>query len=168
MTDTAEELPATLDEARAASDRLIELIVGAREAYYGRDAEIVDDATYDGWMRALEAIERAYPEVQGQDSPTLSVGAAQASMFAPVEHAERMLSLDNAFSADELRDWCVKTQGAAGRAVRWLLELKIDGLAINLRYENGVLVSAATRGDGRVGEDVTVNAVQLSVLRCVF
>ena len=67
MTDIAEELPATLDEARAASDRLIELIVGAREAYYGRDAEIVDDATYDGWMRALEAIERAYPEVQGQD-----------------------------------------------------------------------------------------------------
>ena len=162
MTDIAEELPATLDEARAASDRLIELIVGAREAYYGRDAEIVDDATYDGWMRALEAIERAYPEVQGQDSPTLSVGAAQASMFAPVEHAERMLSLDNVFSADELRDWCVKTQGAAGRAVRWLLELKIDGLAINLRYENGVLVSAATRGDGRVGEDVTVNAVQVA------
>jgi DNA ligase (NAD+) len=162
VTDTAEELPATLDEARAASERLIELIVGAREAYYGRDAEIVDDATYDGWMRALEAIERAYPEVQGQDSPTLSVGAAQASMFAPVEHAERMLSLDNVFSADELRDWCVKTQGAAGRAVRWLLELKIDGLAINLRYENGVLVSAATRGDGRVGEDVTVNAVQVA------
>lgn len=162
MTDTADEVPATLDEARAESDRLIELIVGAREAYYGRDAEIVDDATYDGWMRALEAIERTYPEVQGQDSPTLSVGAAQSSMFAPVEHAERMLSLDNVFSADELRDWCVKTQGAAGRAVRWLLELKIDGLAINLRYEHGVLVSAATRGDGRVGEDVTVNAVQVA------
>src|SRR3546814_7360596 len=104
-------------------------------------------------MRRLEAIERLYPELQGQDSPTLSVGAASATMFAPVEHAERMLSLDNVFSADELREWCVKTAAAAGRAVRWLTELKIDGLAISLRYENGVLTSAATRGDGRVGEE---------------
>ena len=164
MTETHDDLPATLDEARTESERLTELIVGARDAYYGRDAEIVDDATYDGWMRRLEAVEAAFPEVQGQDSPTLSVGAAESSMFAPVEHAERMLSLDNVFSPEELAEWCVKTQGSAGRAVRWLLELKIDGLAINLRYERGVLVSAATRGDGRVGEDVTVNAVQVAEL----
>ncbi|WP_314854015.1 NAD-dependent DNA ligase LigA [uncultured Microbacterium sp.] len=162
MTETHDDLPATLDEARTESERLTELIVGARDAYYGRDAEIVDDATYDGWMRRLEAVEAAFPEVQGQDSPTLSVGAAESSMFAPVEHAERMLSLDNVFSPEELAEWCVKTQGSAGRAVRWLLELKIDGLAINLRYERGALVSAATRGDGRVGEDVTVNAVQVA------
>lgn len=162
MTDDDASLPHTLDEARAESDRLIALIIGARDAYYGRDAEIVDDATYDGWMRRLEAVERAHPEVQGQDSPTLTVGAAENSMFAPVEHAERMLSLDNVFSADELREWCAKTQASAGRAVRWLLELKIDGLAINLRYERGVLVSAATRGDGRVGEDVTVNALRVA------
>ncbi|PZU47317.1 MAG: NAD-dependent DNA ligase LigA [Microbacterium sp.] len=160
MTDS-DALPTTLDDARAESERLIELIVGARDAYYGRDAELVDDATYDGWMHRLERLERAFPEVQGQDSPTLSVGAAESTMFAPVEHAERMLSLDNVFSLDELREWCAKTKAAAGREVRWLLELKIDGLAINLRYENGVLVSAATRGDGRVGEDVTVNAVQV-------
>lgn len=161
MTET---LPTdlTLAQARAEADRLTGLILDARDAYYGRDAELVDDATYDGWMRSLEALERAFPEVQGQDSPTLSVGAAESSMFAPVEHAERMLSLDNVFSPDELDEWCAKTQAAAGRAVRWLIELKIDGLALNLRYENGVLTSAATRGDGRVGEDVTMNAVRVA------
>ncbi len=162
MTVTGDALPTSLDEARADAARLTGLILDARDAYYGRDAELVDDATYDGWMRRLEEVEAAFPEVQGQDSPTLSVGAAESTMFAPVEHAERMLSLDNVFSPDELRDWCVKAQGDAGRAVRWLLELKIDGLAINLRYERGVLVSAATRGDGRVGEDVTVNAVRVA------
>lgn len=158
-----DELPdLTLDQAREEVDDLLTRILGARDAYYGADAEIVDDATYDAWMRRLESIERLYPELQGQDSPTLSVGAASATMFAPVQHAERMLSLDNVFSAEELREWCVKTSAAAGRAVRWLTELKIDGLAISLRYENGVLTSAATRGDGRVGEDVTENAVRVA------
>ncbi|MFC7268906.1 NAD-dependent DNA ligase LigA [Microbacterium fluvii] len=113
-------------------------------------------------MRRLEELERFHPELQGQDSPTLTVGAAQSSMFAPVEHAERMLSLDNVFSLDELREWCLKAEAGAGRRVRWLTELKIDGLAISLRYENGVLTSAATRGDGRVGEDVTENAVRVA------
>ena len=158
----ASELPdLTLEQARDASRDLTERIMGARDAYYGRDAELVDDATYDGWMRRLEEIERLYPELQGQDSPTLTVGAAQGTQFAPVEHAERMLSLDNVFSLDELREWCAKAQAGAGRAVRWLTELKIDGLAVSLRYENGVLTSAATRGDGRVGEDVTFNAVRV-------
>ena len=156
------EAELSLDEARAEAERLTQLIVDAREAYYGRDAELVDDATYDSWMHALEALERLHPEVQGQDSPTQSVGAAENSMFAPVEHAERMLSLDNVFSADELQEWCTKTRSSAGREVRWLTELKIDGLAISLRYENGVLTSAATRGDGRVGEDVTVNALRVA------
>ncbi|WP_396652306.1 NAD-dependent DNA ligase LigA [Microbacterium sp. SLBN-146] len=113
-------------------------------------------------MHRLEAIERRYPELQGQDSPTLTVGAAQSTQFAPVEHAERMLSLDNVFSVEELREWCAKAEASAGRRVRWLTELKIDGLAISLRYEKGVLVSAATRGDGRVGEDVTFNAVRVT------
>lgn len=150
-----------LDEARAEAADLTERILGARDAYYGRNAELVDDATYDGWMRRLEELERLFPELQSQDSPTLSVGAASTTMFAPVEHAERMLSLDNVFSPDELREWCEKAQSAAGRRVRWLTELKIDGLAISLRYKDGVLTSAATRGDGRVGEDVTVNAVRV-------
>ncbi|HET6303054.1 NAD-dependent DNA ligase LigA [Microbacterium sp.] len=163
MTDAAPtELPElTLEEARAEAQSLTDRIIAARDAYYGEDTVIVDDATYDGWMHRLEELERLYPELQGQDSPTQTVGAAESSMFAPVEHAERMLSLDNVFSEDELRDWCRKAQTGAGRAVRWLTELKIDGLAISLRYENGVLTSAATRGDGRIGEDVTVNALRV-------
>ncbi len=163
MDSEASELPdLTLEQARDETRTLAEQILGARDAYYGRDAELVDDATYDSWMHRLEAIERLYPELQGQDSPTLTVGAAQGTQFAPVEHAERMLSLDNVFSLDELREWCAKAQAGAGRAVRWLTELKIDGLAISLRYENGVLTSAATRGDGRIGEDVTFNAVRVN------
>ena len=109
-------------------------------------------------MHELEALERAYPELQSQDSPTLTVGGrGETTLFAPVEHAERMLSLDNVFSPDELAEWATRAEAAAGRPVHWLCELKIDGLAINLRYQNGRLVTAATRGDGRVGEDVTEN-----------
>ncbi len=161
MTDAADSTPATLDQARAEAARLTDRILDARDAYYGRNAELVDDATYDAWMLELERLERMHPELQSQDSPTQTIGAAQSSMFAPVEHAERMLSLDNVFSIDELREWCAKAQAAAGRPVRWLTELKIDGLAISLRYEYGRLTSAATRGDGRVGEDVTVNALRV-------
>ncbi|MBC9226752.1 NAD-dependent DNA ligase LigA [Aeromicrobium sp. 636] len=151
-----------VEASRAEAAELTEQIERARDAYYGQDTSLVDDATYDGWMHRLEELERLHPELQGQDSPTINVGAAAgASALPPIEHAERMLSLDNVFSPDELREWCAKTQRAAGRSVRWLTEAKIDGLAINLRYENGVLTSAATRGDGRVGEDVTVNAVRV-------
>ncbi|MEV5071419.1 NAD-dependent DNA ligase LigA [Microbacterium sp. LMI12-1-1.1] len=153
---------AGLDASRAEAEALTERILGARDAYYGRNAELVDDATYDGWMHRLEELERLHPELQSQDSPTQTVGAAESSMFAPVEHAERMLSLDNVFSLDELREWCLKAEASAGRRVRWLTELKIDGLAISLRYERGVLTSAATRGDGRIGEDVTVNAIRVA------
>ncbi|WP_363432729.1 NAD-dependent DNA ligase LigA [Microbacterium sp. LWH3-1.2] len=162
--DAAAPLPSDPgpEASRTEAQELTDRILHARDAYYGRNAELVDDATYDGWMHRLEELERLHPELQGQDSPTQTVGAAESSMFAPVEHAERMLSLDNVFSLDELRDWCVKTESAAGRRVRWLTELKIDGLAISLRYERGVLTSAATRGDGRTGEDVTVNAVRVA------
>lgn len=161
MTEHDQLPDLTLDEARAEVGDLTQRIMGARDAYYGQDAELVDDATYDRWMHRLEAIERLYPELQGQDSPTQSVGAAEATDLDTITHAERMLSLDNVFSADELRDWAVKTQASAGRPVQWLSELKIDGLAISLRYENGVLTSAATRGDGRVGEIVTDNALRV-------
>ncbi len=147
----------SLDDARAEAARLSDLIVDARDAYYGRDEVLVDDATYDGWMQRLEALERLHPEVQGQDSPTLSVGAASGTLFAPVEHAERMLSLDNVFSEDEFRAWAARVQRDVGGGLHYLCELKIDGLALSLRYERGRLVSAATRGDGRVGEDVTEN-----------
>jgi len=153
----------TRDEARAEVERLTTRILELRDAYYARDTVLEDDATYDAMVRRLELIEHAFPELQSQDSPTQTVGGqADASLFAPVEHAERMLSLDNVFSADEFADWAAKVERDAGRPVRWLCELKIDGLALNLRYERGVLVSAATRGDGRVGEDVTVNVRQLA------
>lgn len=151
----------SLEAARVEADDLTARILEAKDAYYGRDTSLVDDATYDGWMHRLEELERLHPELQGQDSPTQMVGAAEATGLDTIEHAERMLSLDNVFSLDELRDWAAKTRAAAGRDVDWLTELKIDGLAINLRYENGVLTSAATRGDGRVGEIVTENALRL-------
>jgi len=146
-----------LDQARALAETLTENILRARDAYYGSDAVLVDDATYDGWMRRLEEVERAFPELQGQDSPTRNVGAASGTLFAPVEHAERMLSLDNVFSLDEFAAWAARIPRDAQGAARLLCELKIDGLALSLRYRDGSLVSAATRGDGRVGEDVTEN-----------
>ncbi len=146
-----------LDQARALAETLTENILRARDAYYGSDAVLVDDATYDDWMRRLEEVERAFPELQGQDSPTRNVGAASGTLFAPVEHAERMLSLDNVFSLDEFAAWAARIPRDAQGAARLLCELKIDGLALSLRYRDGSLVSAATRGDGRVGEDVTEN-----------
>ncbi len=167
-TDLAELEALSLEEARTQVQGLIERIIDARDAYYGRDAELVDDATYDGWMHRLEALERLHPELQGQDSPTLSVGAASGTLFAPVEHAERMLSLDNVFSDEELLAWAAKVQRDAGRPVHFLCELKIDGLALSLRYERGRLVSAATRGDGRVGEDVTENVRRLNGIPLVL
>nr|WP_255513610.1 NAD-dependent DNA ligase LigA [Homoserinibacter sp. GY 40078] len=166
-SDEVEQVPqetrVDLQTAHAEAGQLTARILELREAYYGRDASLVDDAEYDGMIRRLEQLERMFPELQSQDSPTQTVGGgAAAAGLDTIEHAERMLSLDNVFSADELRDWCVKTADAAGRAVPWLTELKIDGVAINLRYENGVLTSAATRGDGRVGEIVTENALRLA------
>ncbi|MDR6970279.1 NAD-dependent DNA ligase LigA [Leifsonia shinshuensis] len=145
-------------DARAEAQQLTTRILELRDAYYERDTVLVSDEEYDRMMRRLEELERLHPEVQSQDSPTQTVGGrAQTTLFAPVEHAERMLSLDNVFSLEEFEAWAARVERDAGRRVDYLCELKIDGLAINLRYENGVLVSAATRGDGVVGEDVTEN-----------
>jgi DNA ligase (NAD+) len=157
VDETAPAAP-TREEATDEVADLTIRINEARDAYYERDTVIISDAEYDELMRRLEELERLYPELQSQDSPTLTVGGrGETTLFAPVEHAERMLSLDNVFSPDELAEWAVRAQAGAGRAVHWLCELKIDGLALNLRYRRGRLVSAATRGDGRVGEDVTEN-----------
>ncbi|MGY2900649.1 DNA ligase (NAD+) [Curtobacterium sp. PvP017] len=154
--------PDGLDAAQAGRevDRLRARINELRQAYYqGENGSPEADADYDVLVRRLDAIEQRFPELLTEDSPTQTVGGqAQTTQFAPVEHAERMLSLDNVFSPDELTEWAVKVQRDAGaERVRFLTELKIDGLAINLRYEHGRLVSAATRGDGVVGEDVTGN-----------
>ncbi len=153
---------ADLSAAKAEVDALTLRILELRDAYYERDAELVSDAEYDGMMRRLDELERMFPELQGQDSPTQTVGGRAATLFDPVTHAERMLSLDNVFSLDEFAEWAAKVERNSGRAVDYLCELKIDGLAINLRYENGRLTSAATRGDGVVGEDVTENVALIN------
>lgn len=151
-----------LSDANARAQELRARIEEASAAYYDRDASIMSDAEYDALVRELDALEREHPELQSQDSPTQSVQGGTTSGLPTIEHRERMLSLDNVFSIDELREWCAKTEAAAGREVAWLTELKIDGLAIALRYERGRLTSAATRGDGRVGEVVTTNALRVA------
>lgn len=149
-----------LAAAKTEADALIARILELRDAYYERDTVLVSDDEYDRMMRRLQELERLFPELQGQDSPTQTVGGrADSTLFAPVRHAERMLSLDNVFSRDEFLTWAAKVERDSGRAVHYLCELKIDGLALNLRYEDGVLASAATRGDGVVGEDVTENVL---------
>ena len=128
-------------------------------AYHVKDAPTISDGEYDALIGRLRDLEDKHPELRSPDSPTQQVGAAAYSTdFAAVEHVERMLSLDNAFSQEELVAWAARVEREAGGAsVHYLCELKIDGLAINLLYERGRLVRAATRGDGRVGEDVTMN-----------
>ena len=153
-----ESIPVEFEAAREESERLAAEIERLRRSYYSEGVGLVSDAEYDELFHRLEAIERAFPELAGQDSPTQQVGAALVSAgFPEHEHAERMLSLDNVFSLGELEDWMHKTTAAAGRPVRWLCELKIDGLAISLAYRNGRLETATTRGDGRIGEDITEN-----------
>jgi DNA ligase (NAD+) len=115
---------------------------------------LISDADYDKLMRELEQLESKHPELITGDSPTQTVGGEVSQTFTPVEHLERMMSLDNVFSEQELDAWLEKSGGGP-----YLCELKIDGLAINLRYQNGQLISAATRGDGSVGEDVTRNVM---------
>lgn len=153
-TYTADELAVAQTEAEALTVRILEL----RDAYYERNEVLVSDTEYDEMLRRLEELERLFPELQSQDSPTQTVGGrVETTLFDPVTHAERMLSLDNVFSVEQFTEWAAKVERSAGRRVDYLCELKIDGLAINLRYENGILVTAATRGTGEVGEDVTDN-----------
>ena len=138
---------------------LAQRILEAQEAYYGQDAPTLSDAAYDEMMRDLISLETAHPELRTPDSPTQRVGAPmQLTDFAPLTHPSRMLSLDNVFSPEELADWMRRTQAAlGGEPVEWLCELKIDGLAVDLVYRDGRLATGATRGDGRVGEDITPN-----------
>jgi DNA ligase (NAD+) len=127
-----------------------------QEAYYQRDELLVDDKEYDTLVRRLEDLERLHPHLARADSPVSDVGGKASTLFSPVTHLERMYSLDNAFSAEELETWWGRIVKAVNGA-RFLCELKIDGLALNLRYVDGRLASAATRGDGHTGEDVTEN-----------
>jgi DNA ligase (NAD+) len=125
--------------------------------YYVLDQPTASDGEYDRLLRELESLEDRYPSLRTPDSPTQRVGGTYSTQFAAVEHLERLLSLDNVFSAEELQAWADKVERDARGPVRWLTEVKHDGLAVDLVYEQGRLVRAATRGDGRTGEDVTPN-----------
>ncbi|GAA1372547.1 NAD-dependent DNA ligase LigA [Streptomyces beijiangensis] len=145
-------------EAREQHALLAEQIEGHRFRYYVRDQPVVSDADFDVLLRSLEALEEEYPELRTPDSPTQKVAGDYETEFTKVEHRERLLSLDNAFDDEELAAWHERVVRDAGTAAyHYLCELKVDGLAVNLTYENGRLTRAATRGDGRVGEDITAN-----------
>lgn len=153
MTDPR---PAT-EEAREQHRRLSEEIEDARWRYYVLDSPTLSDADFDGRMRELEALEEEFPELRTPDSPTQKVGGAVSTEFTAVDHLRRMESLDNAFSFEELEAWFARLGRDGIEAPALLCELKVDGLAINLLYEDGLLVRALTRGDGTTGEDVTPN-----------
>ncbi|MDQ0598742.1 DNA ligase (NAD+) [Streptomyces canus] len=145
-------------EAREQHAKLAEQIEEHRFRYYVKDAPVVSDAEFDKLLRSLEALEEEYSELRTPDSPTQKVAGAYETEFTSVEHRSRMLSLDNAFSDEELAAWAERVAKDVGTSDYHLLcELKVDGLAVNLTYEQGRLVRAATRGDGRTGEDITPN-----------
>ena len=138
---------------------LAEEVRGHQFRYYVKDAPLISDGQFDELLKRLTALEEQYPELRTPDSPTQLVGGAGfVTEFRSVDHLERMLSLDNAFSSEELTAWDARVRGDVGEEPEYLCELKIDGVALALVYENGLLVRGATRGDGRSGEDVTLNA----------
>ncbi len=132
-------------------EELRTLIARYKDAYYQRDESLVSDKEYDELEKELRKLEKLHPEYQA-DSPAEKVGSSASTLFSPHQHLERMLSLDNAFSEEEFMAWSERVQSGP-----FLCEPKIDGLAVSLTYKNGQLTSAATRGDGEVGEDVTEN-----------
>ncbi|UUU25082.1 NAD-dependent DNA ligase LigA [Streptomyces sp. DSM 40750] len=145
-------------EAREKHARLAEQIEEHRFRYYVKDAPVIDDAEFDRLLRTLEGMEEEHPELRTPDSPTQKVAGAYETEFTAVQHRERMLSLDNAFTDEELAAWAERVAKDVGTTDYHLLcELKVDGLAVNLTYEHGRLTRAATRGDGRTGEDITPN-----------
>ncbi|EFL17788.1 NAD-dependent DNA ligase LigA [Streptomyces sp. C] len=144
--------------AREQHQLLAEQVEEHRFRYYVNDQPVVSDAEFDQLLRSLEALEEQYPELRTPDSPTQKVAGAYETDFASVEHRERMLSLDNAFDDEELSAWADRVARDVNTPdYHYLCELKVDGLAVNLTYENGRLTRAATRGDGRTGEDITPN-----------
>jgi DNA ligase (NAD+) len=144
-------------EIRAEHRELVETVRGHQFRYYVLDAPTVSDAEFDGLFRRLQELEQCWPELVTPDSPTQLVGGGFSTEFAAHDHLERMLSLDNAFEIDALQTWVDRVAREVGTDVHYLAELKIDGLAVNLLYENGRLTRGLTRGDGRTGEDVTLN-----------
>ncbi|ORE97910.1 NAD-dependent DNA ligase LigA [Aurantimonas sp. 22II-16-19i] len=167
MARIAERPVEALSEAEAAEElkRLAAEIAGHDRRYHENDAPTISDAAYDALRRRNGAIERRFPGLVREDSPSIRVGAAPSAKFAKVTHAIPMLSLDNAFSDDDVEDFAKRVRRflklADDAPLAITAEPKIDGLSLSLRYEDGRLVSAATRGDGTVGEDVTANALTI-------
>ena len=170
----ASEASPDLADAHRRWAELAESIEADQFAYYVKDEPVSSDADYDARMRELQALEDGYPELRTPDSPTQRVGGTFSTQFVAVEHVERMLSLDNAFNEDDIRAWADRVHKELGQAagatddaapaLHYLCEVKIDGLAIALLYERGRLVRAATRGDGRTGEDVTLNVRTITTI----
>lgn len=153
-----------LNEAEAAAEleRLARVIADADAAYYQNDAPELTDAEYDALRQRNLAIEARFPSLKREDSPTDRVGAEAGDGFAKARHGAPMLSLDNAFTDEDVADFAVRIRRFLGlppeEKVAFTAEPKIDGLSLSLTYENGKLMRAATRGDGQTGEDVTANA----------
>lgn len=152
----------TREDAKRELAHLAQVLAQANTAYHTNDAPIISDAEYDGYKRRNTAIEEKFPDLKRADSPTDVVGAAVSSGFAKVQHSVAMLSLANAFEDEDVFDFVTRIRKYLGSTdadeIRFIAEPKIDGLSLSLRYENGILVQAATRGDGSVGENVTANA----------
>lgn len=167
MSTAQSETAVPAESVREEYDNLADLVRKYRYAYYQEDAPTVSDAEFDSLYRRLEELEALHPELVSNDSPTQEVGGEVSAAFAAVEHLQRMYSLEDVFSLDELEAWVRKAEasveklGTAASRVAWLTELKIDGLAVNLLYRDGKLVRAATRGDGTTGEDITHNVLTI-------
>jgi DNA ligase (NAD+) len=159
--ETGAEVQEASAEARKRHADLSLEITEADHRYYVLDSPTISDIDYDTKMRELRALEEQYPGLRTPDSPTQTVHGSISTLFTPVEHLERLLSLDNVFTDEDLGGWADRVTKLGGTGP-YLCELKIDGLAIDLVYRDGALVKAATRGDGRTGEDVTPNIRTIS------
>ncbi|MFE4543161.1 NAD-dependent DNA ligase LigA [Arthrobacter sp. NPDC056727] len=164
-TDQLEPEAVPSESVRDEYENLADLVRKYRFAYYQEDEPLVSDAEFDTLFRRLEELEALHPELVSNDSPTQEVGGEVSAAFAAVEHLQRMYSLEDVFSIDELQAWIAKAEAGVAKSgnpdAAWLTELKIDGLAVNLLYRDGKLVRAATRGDGTTGEDITHNVLTI-------
>ena len=164
MADTTESGQPVTEQSGPEADLREEWTALAEEIrehqfrYYVKDAPVITDGEFDQLLRRLQALEDAHPELATADSPTKLVGGGFSTAFSAVDHLERMMSLDNVFDHDEMRAWVDRVVADAGARADFLCELKIDGVALALVYRNGVLERGVTRGDGRTGEDVSLNA----------
>ncbi|WP_031548827.1 NAD-dependent DNA ligase LigA [Parvularcula oceani] len=165
MSETKDVKALSPEEAADELERLSGLMAEADSAYYTDDAPVMSDAEYDALRARNAAIEEAFPQLVRADSPSVRIGAAPSSRFAKVRHAEPMLSLDNAFSDEDMGEFVARVRRFLGlsedETVALTVEPKIDGLSANLRYESGRFVLGTTRGDGMVGEDITRNLATL-------